>query len=38
MQETQETQDKRGFEFKFTGKPDYGFVTVKIPASEIILI
>ena len=38
LQETQEIQDKTGFEFKFTGKPDYGFVTVKIPASETLKV
>lgn len=41
LQETQEAQEAQvnsGFEFKFEGKPDYGFVTVKIPASETIKV
>ena len=29
---------KKGFEFKFEGKPDYGFVTVKIPASKTLKV
>lgn len=29
-----ETQDKKGFDYKFDCKPDFGFVTINIPAGK----
>jgi len=36
--ESQATEIKKGFDFKFEGKPDYGYITVKIPASETLKV
>lgn len=30
--------DKKGFDFHFDGKPDYGFITVQIPAGQKIKV
>lgn len=36
--ENQDTINKGGFDFKFEGKPDYGFVTVQIPAQKTLKV
>jgi|TARA_B100000795_G_scaffold269893_1_gene260972 uncharacterized protein (TIGR00266 family) len=36
--ELQATEIKKGFDFKFEGKPDYGYITVQIPASETLKV
>jgi uncharacterized protein (TIGR00266 family) len=33
-----ENIDKRGFEFKFDCKPDFGFITVQIPAGQMLKV